>query len=313
MPNEPVATGPVTSLSQLRQPGAPEMSMPTVRTGMMDLQGFELMQRVGKALASSSLIPQRFQNNLPNCLIALEMAHRIGASPLMVMQNLYVVYGNPGWSAKFLIATFNQCGRFAAIRYRWVGTKGKDDWGCRAFSKEFSTGEEIQGPLIDIALAKKEGWYGKKDSKWQTIPELMLMYRSAAWMINTHAPEISMGLKTGEEIADVYHAERSPDGEYTVTTDSLRGNGALPGAHVDRETGEIKDMQAGDSASGDTPAGAVAEIKAICAKAAAHGDVAIALTMLDDARDLARGLKDAERMNADLAISEAQEALDAKK
>jgi hypothetical protein len=53
---------------------------------------------VGNALAQSDLIPQQFRGNLPNCIIALELAQRIGASPLMVMQNLYVVHGKPAWS-----------------------------------------------------------------------------------------------------------------------------------------------------------------------------------------------------------------------
>lgn len=229
MPNDlaaPERTEPrSTTLAALRQPDAPEARLPAVRTGMGDLQGFELMQRVAKALAASTLVPQQFQGNLPNCLIALEMAQRIGASPLMVTQNLYVVHGRPGWSAKFLIASFNQCGRFTAIRFEWVGTRGKDDWGCRAYATEKATGEKIVGPLITIDLAKKEGWHGKNGSKWQTIPELMLQYRAAAWMVNTHAPEISMGLNTAEEITDVYDATRGTDGGFQVSTDELRGAG----------------------------------------------------------------------------------------
>lgn len=211
----------VTTMAELRRPAAPEISLPVVRAGFADLQGFELMQRASKALAASTLVPAQFQSNLPNCLIALEMAQRIGASPLMVMQNLYIVHGRPGWSAKFLIASFNQCGRFSAIRYEWQGERGKDTWGCRAWATEKATAEKIEGPLITIALAKEEGWHGKQGSKWKTIPELMLQYRAAAWLVNTHAPEISMGLNTAEELGDVYDAQVS-DGTLTVTTAELR-------------------------------------------------------------------------------------------
>lgn len=223
MPNETAAPAQVT-LASLRNPDPPETRMPVVRSGMGDLQGFELMQRVAKALYTSTLVPPQYQGaaNLGNCLIALEMAQRIGASPLMVCQNLYVVHGRPAWSAKFLIASFNQCGRFTAIRYDWCGTREKDDWGCRAYATEKSTGEKIQGPLITIALAKKEGWHDKSGSKWKTIPELMLQYRAAAWMVNTHAPEISMGLNTADEISDVYDATRGDAGEFEVTTEGLR-------------------------------------------------------------------------------------------
>jgi len=210
----------IEALRNVSQP--PEARMPVVRAGFSDLQGFELAQRAAKALAASTLVPQQFQGNLPNCLIALEMAQRIGASPLMVMQNLYIVHGRPGWSAKFLIASFNQCGRFSALRFDWVGSRGKDDWGCRAWATEKATGERIEGPLITMALAKAEGWDSKSGSKWKTIPELMLTYRAAAWMVNTHAPEISMGLNTAEEIGDVYDAGRATDGTFTVDTETLR-------------------------------------------------------------------------------------------
>lgn len=210
----------VTSLDQLRRPAAPEASMPVVRMGFDSLQGFELMQRAAKAFAASTLVPQQYQGNLPNCIIALEMASRMGASPLMVAQNLYIVHGRPGWSSQFLIASFNQCGRFSAIRYEWSGDKGKDSWGCKAWAVELSTKDRIEGPTVTMRQAKDEGWYDKKGSKWQTLPELMLMYRAAGFMVRTHAPEIAMGLQTAEEIHDVYDA--APE-SYSVTTEQLRG------------------------------------------------------------------------------------------
>ena len=225
-----------TSLAELRAPAAPpETRMPIVRAGFGDLQGFELAQRAAKALAASTLVPQQFQGNMPNCLIALEMAQRIGASPLMVMQNLYIVHGRPAWSAKFLIASFNQCGRFSALRFEWSGTRGKDDWGCRAWALERETQQRIQGPLITIDLAKREKWYEKTGSKWQTIPELMLQYRAAAWLVNTHAPEISMGLNTAEELGDVYDAAPGSDGRFVVeSAEDLKAPDPKP------ETGSVE-------------------------------------------------------------------------
>ncbi len=220
----------VTTMQALKP--APSDQLPDHAVGFTSLQAFTLLQRVATMFSNSSIVPSRFQNNIANCAIALEMAHRLGASPLMVMQNLYVVHGNPGWSAKFLIACFNQCGRFTSIKYKMVGTKGKDDWGCIATATELATGEKIEGPLIDVALAKAEGWWSKKDrngkesSKWQTMCEQMLRYRAGAWMINTTAPEISMGLKTAEELEDAIDAERGEDGTFHVTTESLRQSAA---------------------------------------------------------------------------------------
>jgi len=55
-----------------------------------------------------------------------------------------------------------------------------------------------------MALAKAEGWYAKSGSKWQTMPDQMMMYRAASFFIRIYAPEISMGMQTREEIIDTY-------------------------------------------------------------------------------------------------------------
>lgn len=218
----PPEEGKSTTIAALKTPPPPETQLPEVVAGFTSSRSFELLQRAGKALAASSLVPEIYRGNISNCIIALEMAQRIGASALMVMQNLYIVYQRPAWSAKFLIACFNQCGRFSAVRYIWSGTRGNDDWGCQAWAKEKETGEKILGPVITLQLAKDEGWYGRKDSKWKTMPEKMFMYRAAAWMIDTHAPELSMGIRTEDEVRDTYDATRGPDGSFSVTTESLR-------------------------------------------------------------------------------------------
>lgn len=220
---ETISAGRQTTMTALKpvEP-TPVQQLPTVSMGFSTLQSFELMQRAAKLLSASSLVPDAYKGNLPNCVIALNMAQRLGADPLMVMQNLYVVHGRPGWSAQFLIACFNQCGRYTTMKFKWVGQRGKDTWGCVAYAKELSSGETIEGPEITVALAKEEGWYQKNGSKWKTLPQLMLMYRAAAWLVRTHAPEISMGLQTQEEIHDVYDADAQGNGRYAVTTESLR-------------------------------------------------------------------------------------------
>ena len=216
-----------TSLAELRRPPVDTQAAAVVM-GFESAAGFDLMQRGAKLLAASTLVPKDYQNNLPNCVIALNMAARLKADPLLVMQSLYLVHGRPSWSSQFLIATINQSGRFSALRYKWTGTEGKDDWSCQAYAKEFETGETIYGPTISIALAKKEGWYDRSGSKWKTMPQLMLMYRAAAWLVRTHAPELSMGLQTAEEAGDIIETEQDHTGRYRVTQEELRKVHSLP-------------------------------------------------------------------------------------
>lgn len=182
---------------------------------------FDLDLRRAKVFAASTLVPAQYQDNIPNCLIALNMAKRIGMDPLMCTQNLHVVQGKPGWSGQFLIAAFNQCGRFTAMRFEWRGDQAsKTEWGCRAYATEKGTGERIVGAWVTWKMVEGEGWSKKSGSKWLTMPEQMFMYRAAAFMVRTHAPEIAMGLQTVEEIHDVI--DITPN-----------GNGATPASRVD--------------------------------------------------------------------------------
>ena len=214
--------------------------------GFQSAEGFELLQRQAKMFCGSSLVPQQFQGeqNFGNAIIALEMAQRMNASPLMVMQNLYIVYGNPGWSSKFLIATFNQCGRFEAIKYKETGKKGTDSQGIIAYTREKGSDEIIQGPEVTILIAKQEGWYDKKGSKWKTIPDQMLRYRAAAWLIRTTAPEISMGLQTTDEIIDVEGNVSDVMDDVTTTIEHNANSEVIDvepstPTFVDAETGEV--------------------------------------------------------------------------
>jgi len=131
------------------------------------LQAFDHAQRVAKALSSSTMIPKDYQNNIPNTLVALEMAHR------------------------------NSSGRFTALKFKATAT------ACQAYATEKATGELLEGPTITIEMANAEGWTNKQGSKWKTMPELMLRYRAAAFFGRLYAPEIMMGMHAVEEIQDV--------------------------------------------------------------------------------------------------------------
>lgn len=212
----------ITQLSNLKNAQSRESLIPQVQTGFFNLQSFELIQRIAKGFSASTLVPKEYQNNVGNCMIALNLAQRIGGDPLMVMQNLVVIHGRPTWSAQFLLATANTCGRFSAIRFEFFGEKDSDSWGCRAWAVEHSTGEKLVGADVTIAIAKKEGWYGKNGSKWQSIPQQMLMYRAGSWWVRAYSPELSMGLMTAEEVVDTFNAQKDESGNYSVNIDELR-------------------------------------------------------------------------------------------
>lgn len=193
-----------------------------VSMSFFNMEGFELMQRIAKAFSSSDLVPKQYQGNLPNCMIALDMAQRIGANPLQVMQNLYVVHGAPGWSSKFLIATVNTCGRYSTMRYEWKGSPGEKGYGCRAWAVERETNERLDGVWVTWEMVNAEGWASKSGSKWKTMADQMFIYRAAAFWQRAYAPELGMGLQTVEEMQDVYDARKEPGGTFSVELGEIR-------------------------------------------------------------------------------------------
>ncbi len=193
---------------------------------------FELAQRAGKMLASSDLVPKQFQNNIPNCVIALNIASRLGADPFAVLQSLYIVHGRPAWSSQFLIAMVNASGRYSPLQFRMTGQG--ESAACVAWARHLETDEVVEGPEVSIKMAKAEGWYNKSGSKWQTLPQLMLRYRAAGFFARLYCPDLCLGMRTMEEESDIGKtAKEAPvftasptqtvtkvDGEDTVVIDA---------------------------------------------------------------------------------------------
>ncbi|MDR0250674.1 MAG: hypothetical protein LBI35_05120 [Burkholderiales bacterium] len=280
-----------TTLATMRQ--KPEQAI--VSIGFDTSQSFELMQRAAKLLSSSTLVPAAYRsviekldkfgnvkerienpNALANSVIALNMAHRMSADPLMVMQNLYIVEGRPSWSSQWIIAAINGCGRFSPLRFdiKALGQKEVErtetywensqrntrtikvkitDKVCTAWAIEKETGERIESPAVSIEMAVKEGWYTKNGSKWQTMDEVMLRYRTASFFGKLYAPELLMGLQTVEEAHDII--DLNPDGTIaSVMHDNVRNarqpkditSPQNPSVDVAAEESEVIDTETGE-------------------------------------------------------------------
>lgn len=164
---------------------------------------FQTAMRMANALSSSTIVPKDYQGErgLGNCMIALEMANRLKTSPLMVMQNLYVVNGRPAWSSQYIIAMINNSKKYKTeIQFEMKG-KG-DTLECTAYVEDYSD-RVIKGPKITMEMAKAEGWVSKSMSKWKTMPEVMIRYRAASFFGRLNCPDMIMGLYSVEEAKDM--------------------------------------------------------------------------------------------------------------
>lgn len=188
---------------------APVGQVPTVWN---DSKMMAQMGKMAKMLAASDLVPDTYKGKPANCLIALDLANRLGFSPTLVMKHLYIVKGKPAWSGKFCISIINSCGLFSPLEF--VTTEK----GCYAQATRLSTGRICVGPEVTWDMVKAEGWYDKAGSKWKTMPELMFKYRAASFFASTYCPERLEGIPTAEEMQDVNGYEEVPAPEKVVIT-----------------------------------------------------------------------------------------------
>jgi len=243
---------------------------PSKSSVFLDTERFEQVQRACRALTQSDLVPDIYRTSqknpeskaIANCMIALDMADRMGANPLMVMQNMYIVYGRPSWSSAFLIATVNSCGRFKPLKFQHAqdgtiefnGMK-MPNLTCYAYTSEKNDDTILKGALISMAMAKAEGWLSKNGSKWLTMPEQMLVYRAASFWTRTYAPEISMGIYTAEENEDIQTVEvletRMPRQQVEFEEGDRVGD--KPADEMPSETPQSEPTQAEEKPSSEAP------------------------------------------------------------
>lgn len=183
------------------------------------LKQFEVTQRMGQMYAAATIVPDTYKGNVANCAIAINMAARMGADPMMVMQNLYMVHGNPSFSSKFLVSCINACGRFTPLQYEieYDANDSKRVVACRAYAYPISyreTGDgrtdnshRLYGEWVTWKMVESEGWSKKSGSKWLTMPGQMFRYRAAAFWQRAYAPEISMGMLSTEEASEMEYVD----------------------------------------------------------------------------------------------------------
>lgn len=192
---------------------APAAPAPGGLTMWNDAKTMNVAWRTAGMLSKSALVPENYRNRPEDCLVAIDIANRQGISPMLVLQNLYVVKGKPAWSGSFCAAAINGCGKFTALEYVFVEEGGG---GCYARATRISNGSVCVSDTITMKMAKDEGWLDKGGSKWKTMPRQMMMYRAASFFARAHCPEVLLGIQTVEEVQDVNGYEPEQKQVHTI-------------------------------------------------------------------------------------------------
>lgn len=166
----------------------------------LEKERFALDQRVGQALCQSMFFPKDLRGDLGAAMIVSDLSKRMDVSPMEIAQNIYLVYGNPSFSSKYMAARLNSSG---CILGSLDIIFSEDRKSCHAEAVDAVTGKTKKGMIVTMKMAEKEGWSTKKGSKWVTMPELMLGYRAQSFFINTYYPQVTYGMRTLEELEDI--------------------------------------------------------------------------------------------------------------
>lgn len=168
---------------------------------------FEAANIAAKAVANSELIPDHLRGKVPDVLMAVDLARRLGMPPLHVLRSLYPIGGKIGWKAEFIIALARQGGW--SIEYEVQETEPPLQSGGKKYPNmsvcatlvHDQSGQRKVGMRVTMQQAIDAGW--ARNPQYSHSAGLMLRYRAATFCIRLHEPGLLMGMHTTEELADV--------------------------------------------------------------------------------------------------------------
>ena len=166
-----------------------------------ELKSFGDMWKIATQYSKSDLVPENYKGKPQNVIIALGMAQKTGFDVYTIMNNLNIVKGKASWSGSFCRTLIEATGLYKDLDLVEVGERGKENWGYYAQAVKKSDGKVVKGATVTIGMAQAEGW--TKNTKWKSMPELMLQYRCMAFFARVYASSAINGIQTVEEVEDV--------------------------------------------------------------------------------------------------------------
>ena len=178
-------------MSERNLPATPADPSPLLAEG-----SFASMWRLAEAMAKAKTISKDFQNSPGDCLRAVELAHRTGQSPFAIIDHLFNVGGKLAYDGQGMAAMINAHPKIVgSLRYVYSGDGDRRE--CRVVGRLAGETEDR-----DVVVTLKQGLADSKGARarWQSDPDQMLAYYGARKWGRRHAPEVTMGLFTPDEL-----------------------------------------------------------------------------------------------------------------
>ncbi len=160
---------------------------------------FDQLQRFGRLLASSQLVPGHLQGQESNCALIIAQAFRWKMDPLNVAQATYIVSGKLGYEGKLIAAVINASSKLdKTLNYEYKGD------GDGRVVRVFGTLKGEDKPREVIGTLKK---WKTRNSQWTDNPDQMLSYRGAREWARRHMPEAVLGVQSIDEVEEIAEDE----------------------------------------------------------------------------------------------------------
>lgn len=170
----------------------------------MNASVFEQLQRVGKLMAASNLVPDAFKGKVADCVLVAAQAFRWRMDPFALVQNTYVLRGKLGYEGKVVAGVINSSRRIEErLSYEYTGS-GRD--------RMVVVSGKIRGEARVRTIVGKVADWATDNEQWKKGPDQMLAYRGAREWARRHMPEAMIGISAEEEIRETIRMERGPDG-----------------------------------------------------------------------------------------------------
>lgn len=175
------------------------MSM-QVSTGGLQLRSLADMKLVAETLVTSGLIPPHF-NTAAKVIYALQCGYDLGLKITQALQELCVVNGKIGMSAKCAAGLIRQRGNCTKFVIIYEGKEYDDNYKAVVIAKRNESPDELRTEF-SVKDAKTAGLWGKGGA-WTTYPKDMLTNRAISRMSRYYFSDVTCGLYTTEELADI--------------------------------------------------------------------------------------------------------------
>lgn len=156
---------------------------------IMDDKGqYHEAKGVAAALANCIAVPAHYRGKPNDVLIALYMAAKMEEEPFEFMMGTSIQKGRLDFNGKYAISLAHRRGILDS-RISFKTVKTEDDIRVTAMAKY--KGEVITAEAtLKQALAARWGANSREHNLYRQIPEHMLHFRAAKFLLNRHCPEV---------------------------------------------------------------------------------------------------------------------------